>query len=269
MKLTIISISGLFFLLLFSQSCRKPSTNNARPDSDTCILKNISYGMLPDYLANTYSVSYENGNIISLTSSRYIIKYKYNSFQHLKRSEKYLKSTNELVASEEYITNNEGQVVEQLDTVFIPEEGYQKSINRCENIYINNQLVEKQFFDRYNNLNGRNLLKWNNNNIATISRYYDNQLVDSIEISYDTTKFNKITNGTLQLILQDLAPGSSTQFQFPFDIIQVSSQHLISKISSVTGLTNYNISYQFNGKGYINTAELNGAFYWRFTYSCD
>ncbi len=269
MKLTIIFFSSLLLLSLFPQSCRKPSTDNAKPDADSCILTNISYGMLPGYLPNNYSVDYENGNIINLTSSKYVFKYQYNTFQHLKRKEKYLKLTNELVASEEYITNNEGQVIEQLDTVFIAEEGYQKSINRCENIYINNQLVEKRFFDRYNNLKGRNLLTWINNNIATISRYYDNQLVDSIEISYDTTKFNKITNGTLRLIIQDLAPGSSTQFQFPFDIIQVSSQHLISKINSVTGLSNNNMSYQFNSKDYINNVELNGASYWRFTYSCD
>ena len=269
MKYTLIALSCIVLLSSVSHSCRKPSANNTQPASDTCILITISHGLLPDNTSTNYEIKYQNGNVVTLTSSKYLINYYYTPSQHLKRKEKYLKSTNELAASEEFITNTAGQVTEQLDTVFIAEEGYQKSINRCVNTYTNSQLVEKRFFDRYNNLIGRNLFRWNNNNLVAISRYNESQMIDSIEISYDTTKLNKITDSSLRFIIQDLSPGSAAQFQFPVDMLQVSSQYLISHIKSVNGLSSYNISYQFNSKKYINQIELNGASYWRFTYDCD
>jgi hypothetical protein len=269
MKYTLITLFCIALLLSFSQSCRKPSANNTQPNFDTCRLITISHGLLPDNASNNFEIKYQNGKIISLTSSKYLINYYYTPSQFLKRKEKFLKSTNELVASEEFITNTNGQITEQLDTVFIAEEGYQKSINRCLNTYINNQLVEKRFFDRYNNLAGRNLFRWNNDNLIAISRYDQSHIIDSIEISYDTTKLNKITDASVRFIIQDLSPGSAAQFQFPVDIIQVSSKHLISRMNSVNGLSSYNISYQFNSKNFINQTELNGASYWRFTYDCD
>ena len=269
MKHTLITLFCIALLSTLCQSCRKPNANTAQPTFDTCRLATISHGLLPENASNNFAIKYQNGKIISLTSSKYLINYYYTPSQFLKRKEKFLKSTNELMAAEEFITNTDGNIIEQLDTVFIAEEGYQKSINRCLNTYVNNQLAEKRFFDRYNNLVGRNLFRWYNDNLVAISRYDQSNMIDSIEISYDTTKLNKISDASVRFIIQDLSSGSAAQFQFPIDMIHVSSQHLISRVNPVNGLSSYNISYQLNSKNFINQIELNGASYWRFTYDCD
>lgn len=248
----------LSFILILSIvfGCSSDDDNNNQNPNQNCKISKITYGFGSG--AETFDVSYNNGNISQFLSSTTKVIFTYNSNQLTTRETINL-SNNQTEFKSEFITSN-GKITEERTYEY-----YSGALNYTGKDtfeYSGNNLTLIQHFDSNNAYSGKTVINWTNNNPTSTSFYDENNVLEcTITLNHDNTQVNKFNAEFTLFLFQDIFDEDFSQYLF------LENNNLTSTTNSCSGnTTNYTITN--NSTGYTSEIIQGINSLYKFEYTC-
>lgn len=250
----------IFVLLIFALASCSTDDKNEEPipptSSNDCRINSTTYAN------EVFSYSYEENQVITLTSSEREVVVSYDNQDRVEGYEIKNIETGQIEFEKEYSYNNSDLLVEERNY-----DGYMGDIIPTSKFiyeYDNSRLSRMKNYDLSSDtFEGRTEYSWENGNIVSSSFYDENNELECItEYTFDISTANPFKVNFPEFYFLEL-------YDSDFDEVFFFSENLIESSRNLCAAETINWNFTFNDKGLLTGATTENNAYWQLTYDCN